>query len=162
MFKVNDVIVYGNTGVCEIQEIGVPDFVTNNQSYYKLKPLNTVGNMIYVSLNNKHMLRYTVSRMQAEQYVGCLKEIQGIYNTNNKVREREYSEIIKQGDYNQYLGLFKGVEQEKLRRSQTGKSINAMDDKSLKRVEKLICSEFAVAMDMSEEEVLQKMVEACV
>lgn len=161
MFKINDVIVYENGGVCQIRDIGVPDFIKTGQVYYKLQPINTTGNIIYVKLENKHMLRYTISKKQAEQYVGSLPELEGLYNKNNKFREKEYAEILKTGDYKQYLEIYKGIEQEKSKRSLIGKSLNTTDDRNLKKIVKLICTEFSIAMEISEEEVRQKMVTAC-
>jgi hypothetical protein len=38
MFLVNDTVVYGNSEVCQVKEIKVPEFMDSNEPYYFLQP----------------------------------------------------------------------------------------------------------------------------
>ena len=49
MFQINDYVMHGGNGVCQVAEIGSIDLpgVNKDKMYYTLRPLFGRGNMIY-------------------------------------------------------------------------------------------------------------------
>ena len=91
LYNVNDVVVYGNTGVCRVVDIGTPQFhgVDKKQSYYTLKPIFGDG-VIYCPVdNNRVFIRPIISKEEAEN---------GRENTGKTYHSRKihFLEFIKQ------------------------------------------------------------------
>ena len=53
MFKENELVMYGSTGVCRVKEIGRPSFVDKDDEriYYLLEPVFQSG-VIYAPIDN--------------------------------------------------------------------------------------------------------------
>ena len=47
MFEVNDKVVYGVVGVCEIEDIGKPPIKGIDKDYYFLQPVYDIKGIIY-------------------------------------------------------------------------------------------------------------------
>ena len=76
LYNVNDVVVYGNTGVCRVVDIGTPQFhgVDKKQCYYTLKPIFGDG-VIYCPVdNNRVFIRLVISKEEAEKIEKDLKK----------------------------------------------------------------------------------------
>lgn len=160
MFKENDVVVYENYAICKIERIGTVDFMPKQKDYYKLQVINSAGNIIYVNVEKEPLMRYTISSEEALSYLQNMKDTEGIFQTNNKIREKEFAAILKTGDLADCLKVFKGILQEKARRERDGKHLNAADEKSMNQIDKRICGEFAIALSVPVEEVRKAFAEA--
>lgn len=157
MYQINDVIVYENGGVCKIADIGVPDFVTTEERYYKLQPICDNGGTIYVKLNsNKVFMRSVITKEEAENYLSEVDELEEIYSSNDKLRDREFQEAIKSCEFKRCLQVVKGITMERNRRNKTGKKLNMSDDRNLQRAGKLIAAECSVIFDISIEQAKMK------
>ena len=73
MFENGDYIVYGNTGVCQIEATGKPDIpmFDENKSYYKLMPVYR-SEVIYIPVDTSNFIRPIILREEALQ---LMKEI---------------------------------------------------------------------------------------
>ena len=52
MFQVNDVIIYGNQGVCKIAAIEEKSISGAKREYFTLRPIKEQGPTIYAPTNN--------------------------------------------------------------------------------------------------------------
>ena len=57
MFQVNDVIIYGTQGVCEIMGIEEKIISGAKKKYYVLKPVEDQGATIYAPTENEQVLK---------------------------------------------------------------------------------------------------------
>ena len=63
MYQINDVVVYKSNGVCKIEDIGIPDFVSSEETYYQIRPFYEQGGKIYVKISNGDtVLRPTITK----------------------------------------------------------------------------------------------------
>ena len=161
MFKINDVIVYKNRLVCTIKDIGVPDFITTGQIYYKLQRVNQRESLLYVKYENCRAIRYPLPRQDAKQYMESFSDMESIYDKSDRYREKDLTEALDSSDYIKQLRYYKGIALEKTRRSRSGKSLPVSDDKNMKKLENLLYPEFSVSLGIPEEEVKQKLADAC-
>ena len=67
MYKVNDLIVYGNEGVCRVEAIEVMNVtaVANDRLYYVLKPLYRNGT-VFTPVDTKVFMRPVISADDAQ------------------------------------------------------------------------------------------------
>ena len=63
MFEVNEKVVYGVVGVCEIEQIGRPPIKGIDKDYYFLQPVYDTKGIIYSPVeNNKVMIRSIIGK----------------------------------------------------------------------------------------------------
>ena len=64
MFQKGDYIIYGNTGVCQVKDICIPDGISsdsNDKLYYRLAPVYGSGT-IYIPVDTSIYMRPVLSR----------------------------------------------------------------------------------------------------
>ena len=150
MFKINDIVVYENGGVCSVEDIGTPDFVSGDDVYYTLKPMFDKGGTIYVKVqNDKHVIRHVISRQEATEYLDNISSIEPMYSHNDKQRDKDFKEALKSCECEKWISMLKGILEEKNRRLKAGKKLNMSDDRNMQKVGKLLTSEYAVVLKMS-------------
>lgn len=157
MYKVNDVVVYGCSKVCFIKKIGTPDFMSKPQNYYWLQPVGDTTTMLYVKTEHEDKMRSILTKGQADELMRELPEMEEMYDSSNKVRDREYIQVMKSRDCGEWLKMWKGITVEKMRKEQDGKSLNASDESNLKRVQDCISSEFSAVFQTTKDKIVSRM-----
>lgn len=156
MYKVNDVVVYGCSKVCSIKRIATPDFMSKPQEYYWLQPIGDAATMLYVKTEHEDKMRCILTRGQADELIRELPEMEEMYDSSNKVRDREYIQVLKSRDCNEWLKMWKGITIEKMRKEHDGKSLNASDESNLKRVQDCISSEFSAVFQTTKDKIVDR------
>lgn len=157
MYQINDVIVYENGGVCKIKDIGVPDFLKTDEQYYKMQPVSGDGGTIYVKINNdNNFMRSVISKEEAEYLLSELPKMKALYDGIDKIREKEYRDIIKSCECRQCFQMLKGILKERSRREEGGKKLNMYDDRNLQKVVKLLSAEYSVVFNITMEQAKAK------
>jgi CarD family transcriptional regulator len=162
LYKVNDIIVYSNGGVCVIRDIGIPDFVESKETYYQMQSLSDTNNgTIYVKVNHDDTkLRAIITEDEANELLANIPIMEPLYSPNDKVRDREYNEIIKSCQCERALCMMKGIFKERLLKIASGKKLCMNDDRNLLRISKLLNIEFATALKISIEQAEAKLEKA--
>lgn len=74
MFEVNEKVVYGVVGVCEIEQIGRPPIKGIDKDYYFLQPVYDTKGIIYSPVeNNKVMIRSILARIPVSSLLTVLR-----------------------------------------------------------------------------------------
>ena len=77
MFQPGDLVVYGTTGVCRVEEITRPNPTgpDRDRQFYLLKPLQQDG-IIYTPVDNQKVpIRAVISREAAEELIALIPSI---------------------------------------------------------------------------------------
>ncbi|MBU9727058.1 CarD family transcriptional regulator [Diplocloster modestus] len=157
MFQINDVIVYENGGVCTIKDIGVPEFLHTDIQYYTMQPVCDMGRTIYVKTkDNKAYMRTIVSRDEAEEYLTELPAMVGVYNEDDKIRDKEFGSILKSCECSRCFRMYKGISIAQNRKILNGKKLNMNDDRYLHKVEELLSAEYSVIFHISLDQAKEK------
>lgn len=101
MFQVGDFIVYGSTGVCEVESIGTLDIpgMSKDRVYYTLRPCYEQRSTIFTPVDNeKVIMRSVLTRQEALELIDGIKEIGFLGITDEKRREAEYRECFLKCD----------------------------------------------------------------
>ena len=153
MYQVNDVIVYGNNEVCKIGTIDIPDFIETTEKYYYLRPLSNPASILYVkTTNTQKPMRNILSKENAEDLLSELPTIEALYNQNDKVREKEFRDIIRSCDCKQLLQMLKGILLEKKQKETTGKKLSLNDEQNFHKVESCLANELSEIFHISVEQ----------
>jgi CarD family transcriptional regulator len=157
MYQIGDILVYENGGVCEVVAIGTPDFLKSKESYYTLQPVFDNAGTLYVKVeNDRHILRPLISRDEADGIFAELPDMEPMYNSNDKLREREFKEAVRSCECRQWFAMLKGISQEEIKREERGKKLSMSDDRNMQKVFKLLSSEFALVYSISLDEAKDK------
>ena len=78
MYKKGEYVIYGNNGICRIENIGIPKgtpMAASGKEYYTLSPVFGSGN-IYAPLDTKVFMRPILTKAQAEELIEQIPQIQ--------------------------------------------------------------------------------------
>ena len=114
MFRKGEYVIYGNNGICCIEEIGVPrdtPLGDSGKEYYTLAPVFSSGK-IYAPLDTKVFMRPILTKAEAEELIldthrceDLVRLIKTVYRKEKRLEEngkklakteREYSKLAKE------------------------------------------------------------------
>lgn len=157
MFNVGDLVLYGFTGVCRVNEIKAISFDNPNEKvlYYVLGPLYQDCTISTPVNNNRIPMRPILTLEEAENLIQKIPELDtGMFHSSVL---RELTEF-----YDQYLQTYASDKLVKLclsvynKRSilqEENRKLGATDERYLKQAEDLLFGELAVIFDISPDEV---------
>lgn len=161
MFKVNDYVVYGVTGVCQITEIGEDEYNSNNDTqYYVLKPVYNNNMIIKVPVGNQNILmRSIITKDDILSLIAKMPEMDTVWIDDEAQRNTSFKAALKSGKNEELLKVIRMIYHEKEARSLTGKKLAKKDEDILNTAEKQLNEEFAVVLNISPEEVVPYILE---
>ena len=151
MFKIGDLVVYGNAGVCRVTEIGRPPLsgIPDGQDYYTLTPYYAEKSVIFTPCDNtKVVMRPIVSKEEADELIRNIPEIGCLGITDEKKREDCYRDVIKTCDPRLFVSIIKTIYNRKQQRLSEGKKVTASDEKYFQMAEDKLYGELAIALNI--------------
>lgn len=149
MFEKSELIMYGNTGVCEVVNITTPDIkgITKGKLYYELQPYYRKDGKIFTPIDNeKVLMRRIITKKEAEQLIHDIPDIEALYVENDKMREMQYKECVRSGECRKLIKMIKTLYLRKMKRLAQGKHITATDERYLKQAEETLYSELSISL----------------
>lgn len=153
MYEVNDKVMYGVVGVCEVSNVDAPPIKGIDGKYYFLQPVYDDKGIIYSPVNsNKVQMRYVITREEAMKlYVragNCTKDSQ----LNSQLTPLEYDEYVKSQDPLKLMQLIRGLYNIKNERAKDLRKMKSADSRMLITARKLLYGEMAVALERDYQE----------
>lgn len=157
MFQKDDLVFYGNVGVCRVEEIGKPPStspVDGDKLYYKLSPLYDTSE-IYIPVDTKMFMRPVISRQEAEELIRQIPAIrEDDYASDKRMEMAEhYRGFLNSHTCEDLMCLMKTLYQRGQQSIQRGRNPGAMEQDFKKRAEGLLYGELAVVLGVPVEEV---------
>ena len=156
MFEIGELIIYGNTGVCEVMGVTKPQMagVSDERLYYELKPRFQRESRIMTPVeNSKVPMRRILNKTEAMQLINDMPNIDALRIESDKIREATYKECIRSGDCVQWIRIIKTLYDRRLERQRQGKRMTATDERYLRQAEDYLYSELSIPLDMPRENV---------
>lgn len=160
MFKVNDYVMHGGNGVCQIVKIGGIDLYGANKDrlYYTLMPVFGRGSMIYTPMDSeKTVIRALISKNEAMGLLESFTKAECIQVTDEKLRENAYKEAIKSYECDKWLGLIKTIYMRKEERENNGKKITSLDERYLKLAKEYLFGELSIVLETEKDKLEKRM-----
>jgi len=156
MYKVGDMILYGRTGVCVVEEIQEKLLKGERepQSFYCLRPLYQSCS-ITIPVTSKAFSRPIISREEAEKLIASLPELEAepYQNRNlNQLREH-YRLIIERYDCTELAKLCISVYRKRFEAEALRRKLGAVDERFLREAEELLYGELAAALEIERNQV---------
>ncbi len=158
MYSVNDLIIYGSSGVCRVEEIGVPKDIPGaapERSYYTLRPLFDNGT-IRVPTDANVFMRPVISRSEANELIAAIPEIpadNSCVTNSPQLLSEHYKSYFASHRCEDLLTLIKTVYAKNAKAGTHGKSIGRTDQHYFQRAKDLVEQELSIALEMPLEEV---------
>ena len=156
MFKVNDYIVYGSTGVCQIVDIRKEKYLSSGETeYYVLKPVYNNNMIIKTPVNNrKVVMRETITKADVSSLITTMSETETSWINDDRQRGEAFKAALRTGKSEECLKIIKTIYLEKKERSSIGKKLTKIDEDIMETAEKQLYGEFAIALNISLDEVV--------
>lgn len=159
MFKVNDYVVYGLTGVCQITDIAKDD-CNGETEYYVLNPVYNDNMTIKVPVNNPNILMRSIStKDDVLSLIAMMPDLHTVWIDDDKQRVNNYKAALKTGKTEEWARIIKTLYLEKEAKFVDGKKLRKTDEDILITAEKYLNEEFAVALNISPDEVVEYILE---
>lgn len=157
MFEKGDMIVYGNSGVCRVEDVGLPQQIPatdNDTLYYKLDPIYSVG-LIYIPVDAPVAMRRVLTREQAEHLVDAIPQVKekDVSGLDTRTLTQRYKSALAGQNCCDLVSLIKTVKHKNEDAEARGRRPGKIDKEYLKRAQELLYGELAVALDIPKENV---------
>ena len=155
MFEIGEYIVYGNTGVCRVEEVTkmpVPG-TRDDKLYYALEPVYRKGCRVFTPVDNQKVkMRPVLTPQEADDLIGRIKEIDILWVKDEKNREQIYKDAIRTCNCEELVKIIKTLYLRKEKRLAAGKKVTSSDAKYLHLAEESLYGELSVVMGIPKNE----------
>lgn len=156
MFEKGSYVVYGNSGICRIDDIAylnMPGCDCSKQ-YYVLSSVSPKGTKSFLPVDNtKVVLRELITESEALSLLDEIPHIEELGINNDKVREEKYKQLLKSCDCRDLVCILKTVQLRKRARVAIGKKITVTDDRYYRLAEDYLYSELGMVLGKEKREV---------
>lgn len=152
MYQSGELIVYGATGVCRVEE--VTHLTGGNRQYYRLKPLWQDG-VIYAPVDSEKVsMRPVMSREEAEALIDRIPGIQAAVCRGNTVQAlaQQYQSAVRDGGHQALVEMMKSICRKRDQAEAKNRRLGMVDERYMKQAERLLYGEVAAALEISYDE----------
>lgn len=156
MFEKGGYIVYGTTGVCEIEDITSPNIegISGDRLYYVLNPCFKKGNRIFTPVDNeKVVIRAVMTKEEAASLVDEIPHIEELWEKDDKLRETRYKEAIRSCNPREWIQIIKTSYLRQQQRKAVGKKATTVDERYFKAAEDHLYAELSIALGVPKDKV---------
>lgn len=156
MFQVNDKVLYGSNGVCELVDIDERDCGGRMVEYYILKPIYAANSTVFVPINNEKLtskMRHVLTKEQIDNMIHSIPEDNQEWITDERTRKEKFRDIVNRADTFELIQLIEALLEHQREVVERGKKLHIADERMLREAEKMICDEFAYVLGISQDAV---------
>ena len=157
MFQVDDVIVYGTQGVCQITGIEEKTVSGVKKTYFVLKPVKESGSTIFVPTDNEYVLRKMHRLLSETQINDLIDSMPGgdvVWIPRDHERKECYRKILASGDRAELIKMIKTIYTHKKEREAEGKRLHMIDEQFFKEAEHILYNEFQYVLKLGSKDEL--------
>lgn len=149
MFEQNDILVYGNNGVCKVSDIRKERFSGATPTmYYILSPVFGSQSTLYVPTENSKLsskLRPVMLKDKLEDMMNTAKNASVSWENDDRVRGEKFHNIVSNGLSCELLLVMKSIIIKRNELKKKIKKLHTADERVLAICEKIIGEEYAYA-----------------
>lgn len=156
MFEKGEYIIYGNTGLCIVEDITTMNMtgISKDKLYYVLNPYNQRESRIFTPVDNKKtVMRKLVTKKQALELIDSIPGMNQEEISNDKQREEEFKEALKSSECSKWMKLIKSIYIREKERNAQGRKITATEERYLNVSEERLFSELSIPLEIPKEQV---------
>lgn len=150
-YSVNEKILYGSVGVCEIREITQKDFGGKKADYYVLVPVYSSQSTVYVPVNSAALCekkRKMPPKDRINELFECAKGEPLKWDDNKYTRRDKFNDILEKGSDKDIFSLACALLNYSEKQIEKGKKLHISDERVLAEAQKLIDEEVACVLEL--------------
>lgn len=147
MYRINDYVVY-KKDVCRV--VDIKENYIKDKDYYSLVPVYDYTLKIDVPVSS-NLLRDVIAKEDVQRIIDDIPNID-IIDNDSKLIENIYNDLLRSGDYIDFIKIIKTTYLRNNDRIKNKKKISEKDMYYFNLAEKYLYSEFSVALGMSYDE----------
>ena len=162
MFKINDYVVYGSMGVHKITDIQKADRAFSDESgcYYVLHPVYNDNITIKIPVRKQNVfLRSVITQDDVLSLIASMPEKEIIAIEDERQRYYMLKTALKTGNNEERIKIIKTLYLEKKKKIAVNKKLTKLDEDIINTAEKQLHEEFAIALNITPDEVLPYILE---
>ena len=151
MFHINDVVVYGAQGVCEIVAIEEQKIDGAIKKFFVLKPKDDRVATFYVPTWNEKALakmRKVMTKNEVNALIDSMPSKKPNWILNENERKEAYKKILASGDQAAIISMVQALYLHKQERETEGKRLHISDEYFLKDAEQLLYNEWQYVLNV--------------
>lgn len=157
MFQPGELVVYGSTGVCRVEEITRPNLIGGDRrrQYYLLKPLWQDG-VIYAPVDSEKVsIRPVISREEAEALIDQMPGIEAAAcrGATMQALAQQYQTAVRDGGHQALIEMMKAIYSKRSRAEAKNRRLGVVDERYMRQAEKMLYGELAAALEIPYDEV---------
>ena len=146
--------MYGNTGVCKIEDIGPLSIGSSDKEYYTLVPVYGRNSKLYTAVDSdKVVIRPIMTKQESDALINEMEEIDALRIGDEKRREEIYKETMRTCDCKEWVRIIKTLYSREMDRLSRGKKVTSSDERYLQMAEENLFGELAFSLQMPKEKV---------
>ena len=156
MFEPGTYVVYGDSGLCRVEQVGVPDFSSErDKTYYFLRVMED-NSHVYVPTDTHMPLRAPLTTPEAEAFLGSLDRLPVSLpeRRDRKTVLSHYQALLRPHTAEALAQVIKSIRSQ--HRATPGRMSGA-EEALLKRAQRQLCGELAGALHLTEDAALQRL-----
>lgn len=155
MFEVNDYIMYGMTGVCQVVDITKERIIDDLQKeYYVLKHIYANDTIIKIPTDNEKIpMRKILSKGEVTTLIDNITNSETIWIDDDRQRNEAFKSILKTGDVDNLVKLVRSIYLNKEYKKSIGKKTYKVDQEIMDVAERLLNEELATVLKINPSEV---------
>ena len=151
MFQKDDYVIYGNSGICRVEDVGVPEnypIVRAGRLYYTLVQVFGSGT-IYAPVDTQVYMRNILTKQEAETLIEQIPEIEAEAFAGQDVRtlSEQYRECLDTHQCEDLVRLIKTI-QKKQSIAGSGKKLAKTEQDFDRLAKDLLHQEFSIALEI--------------
>lgn len=155
MFETGDWVVYGVHGVCRV--VGTEKQLVGRKrvAYLVLEPLAQNESRFFLPVENPTAmakLKRVLPREELEKLLSSEEVRQDAWIQDESQRKQHYRDLISNGDRVSVMQMVSSLYRYKDAQAAAGRKFHLCDENFLRDAEKLLSSEIALVMDLTQEE----------
>ncbi len=155
MFQINDYVVYGSTGICQIVDVCRMQFAgVAGREYYILEAVYGNRMRVYVPTDCEDAMRHMMTRDELLTLIRSMPDIDDEWITEDPLRRTSFQRVLRGGDQIQMIRVIKMISKRRIELEKKGKRLTVSDADSLKEAEKMLHNEFAFILQIEPDEVV--------
>ena len=163
MFRVGDLILHSNEGVCKVVAVGKLGFenAETGTLYYTLEPHYGAG-QLYTPVDSPVFMRPALTKQQAEELINKIAEItadpeqQIIPNTLCEL----YKSCVQTEDCNALAAFIRHLQNRREANLKGGRKSPKIEDNYIRRAQDFLCDELAAVLETTQDDIKQRIVAA--
>ncbi len=156
MSRLGETVLYGTDGVCKVAEICKMKVGGKREEYYVLKPIHREGATVFVPLGNEALLSKMRPVLSREEILAILESVsreETVWIEDHAERKIEFQKILLGGDRRELLRMIRSIYLHRQSLQERNKRLRIGDEQMLRDAEKLLNDEFALVLDISQQQV---------